>query len=74
MPTTTLLSEAQPLAVVRVGRCSPIHPNAKVTKFEVRARKTLITLWSKNVIATRAWVFRGLPNFTQRPFFHDLLL
>jgi hypothetical protein len=49
----TLPCEAQPLAIAEVERCGPIHPDAKVTKFEAWARKTLITLESKNAVAAR---------------------
>jgi hypothetical protein len=46
-----------------------IRPDAKVTWFEVRVKKTLITLESKRTIAAGEWVFCSPPSFTQCLFF-----
>jgi hypothetical protein len=40
-----------------------IHSNAKFVKFEVRAKKTLITLGSKGTVAVGAWVFLQSAQF-----------
>jgi hypothetical protein len=47
------VNEARPPAVAGVERCDLIRPDAKVTRLEMRAKKTLITLKSKSTVATR---------------------
>jgi hypothetical protein len=46
-----------PRPLLGVGQCDSVRPDAKVTRFEVWAKKTLITLESENTIAAGAWIF-----------------
>jgi hypothetical protein len=57
-----------------VDWCGPICLDAKVTKFEVQAKKTLITLESESTVAARAWVFLWFAQFYLASIFCDLLL